>query len=67
METEDGDDPDDIYDLGEDDEDAGDPTEVPVPAEVEDGDGEGVMENDPYNPEDWDEALGEEDVEDETR
>lgn len=66
METEDGD-ADNLYDLGEDDEDdAGNPPEVPV-AEVEDGDGEGVMDTDPYNPDDWDEAFGEADIGEDAR
>lgn len=65
METED-DDADNIFDLGEDDEDAGNPAEVPV-VEVEEGDGDEVMENDPYNPDDWDDALGVAEAEEETR
>lgn len=63
METEEGD-AHDIFDLGEDDEDAGAPTAVPV-AEVEEG--EGVMESDPYNPDDWDDTLGGAKAEEETR
>eukprot|EP00903_Cladosiphon_okamuranus_P006171 g6068.t1 len=56
MEAGDGD-ADDIFDLGEDDEDVGNPAEGPV-AEVEEGDGDDDMKNDPYNPDDWDDALG---------
>ena len=59
METEDGD-ADNIFDLGDDDEDAGRHAEVPA-------DGDGVMENDPYNPDDWDDALGAAEAEEETR
>lgn len=67
METGDGDADDNIYDLGEDDEEAGNATEVvPVP-EVEDGDGDGIMGNDPYNPDDWDDALDGADVQEEAR
>lgn len=63
MET-DGGDAEDIFDLGEDEEDTGSPSAVPI-AEVEDG--EGVMESDPYNPDDWDDTLAGAEVGEETR